>query len=161
MSCPPWRWPRSCSSGLNIFASNFFTDARLDLTQNGQFTLNQGTRNILAKLPEPVTLQFYYSRTTPARAIAATAAYAKRVRDLLGEYAALGHGKIILEEIDPEPFTPEEDQAERRRIDARRRPTGAMWSISDWPAPTASTASRRFPISPPSARPIWNMTFRR
>ncbi|MES2256179.1 MAG: Gldg family protein [Pseudomonadota bacterium] len=96
--------------GTNIFASNFFTHARLDLTQTGQFTLNKGTRNILAKLQEPVTLKFYYSRTAGAR-YAATAAYAKRVRDLLGEYVALGHGKLILQEIDPEPFTPEEDQA--------------------------------------------------
>src|SRR6201986_3659904 len=96
--------------GLNIFADAFFTNARLDLTQNGQFTLSRGTRNILASLREPVTLKFYYSRTAGAR-YAATASYAKRVRDLLGEYAALGHGKLILQEIDPEPFTPEEDQA--------------------------------------------------
>ena len=95
---------------VNIFADNFFTNARLDLTQNRQFTLNKGTRNILAKLQEPVTLKFYYSRTAGAR-YASTAAYAKRVRDLLGEYVALGHGKLILQEIDPEPFTPEEDQA--------------------------------------------------
>ncbi len=33
------------------------------------------------------------------------------MRDLLGEYAALGHGKIILEEVDPEPYTDAEDQA--------------------------------------------------
>ncbi|MEP6831619.1 MAG: Gldg family protein [Rhizomicrobium sp.] len=96
--------------GANIFANNFFTNARLDLTQTGQFTLNKGTRNILTKLQEPVTLKFYYSRTAGAR-YATTAAYAKRVRDLLGEYVALGHGKLILQEIDPEPFTPEEDQA--------------------------------------------------
>src|SRR5579863_6573652 len=96
--------------GINIFADNFFTNARLDLTQNGQFTLNKGTRNILAKLQEPVTLKFYYSRAAGAR-YASTASYAKRVRDLLGEYVALGHGKLILREIDPEPFTPEEDQA--------------------------------------------------
>jgi ABC-type uncharacterized transport system involved in gliding motility auxiliary subunit len=96
--------------GANIFADNFFTNARLDLTQNRQFTLSHGTRNILAKLQEPMTLKFYYSRTAGAR-YASTAAYAKRVRDLLDEYAALGHGKLVLQEIDPEPFTPEEDQA--------------------------------------------------
>jgi ABC-type uncharacterized transport system involved in gliding motility auxiliary subunit len=96
--------------GLNIFANNFFTGARLDLTQNRQFTLSQGTRNILNKLQEPVTLKFYYSRTVGAR-YAATAAYAKRVRDLLGEYAALSNGKLILQDIDPEPFTAEEDEA--------------------------------------------------
>jgi ABC-type uncharacterized transport system involved in gliding motility auxiliary subunit len=109
--------------GLNIFADNFFTNARLDLTQNRQFTLNQGTRNILAKLQEPITLKFYYSRTAGAR-YATTAAYAKRVRDLLGEYVAAAHGKIILQEIDPEPFTPEEDEASAAGLTPARTDSG-------------------------------------
>ncbi len=109
--------------GLNMFSYSFFTDARLDLTENGQFTLSRGTRNILAKLQEPVTLKFYYSRTTGAR-YASTAAYAKRVRDLLGEYAALGHGKVILQEIDPEPFTPEEDEASAAGLTPARTDQG-------------------------------------
>ena len=109
--------------GLNIFADSFFTDARLDLTQNRQFTLSRGTRNILAKLQEPVTLKFYYSRTAGAR-YASTEAYAKRVRDLLGEYVAAAHGKIILQEIDPEPFTPEEDEASGAGLSPARTDSG-------------------------------------
>ncbi len=73
---------------VNIFSNAVFTTARLDLTQNGQFTLSGGTRAIIAKLPEPVTLKFFYARKTAA-AYATTTSYAKRVRDLLGEYAAL------------------------------------------------------------------------
>src|SRR5215469_5150181 len=96
--------------GVNVVADTAITNARLDLTQTGQFTLSPGTRDILANLQEPVTLKFYYSRGVGAR-YASIAAYAKRVRDLLQEYASLAHGKLILEEIDPEPFTPEEDQA--------------------------------------------------
>ena len=38
-------------------------------------------------------------------------AYAARVRDLLQEYSALSGGRIILEEIDPAPFTQAEDEA--------------------------------------------------
>ena len=95
---------------VNIFAANAFTAARVDLTENGSFTLSDGTRAVIAKLPEPVTLRFYYSRSAAAN-FATTVAYAKRVRDLLGEYVGASHGKIILEEIDPEPFTPEEDEA--------------------------------------------------
>ncbi|HEY5347989.1 MAG TPA: Gldg family protein [Rhizomicrobium sp.] len=95
---------------VNIFADAFFTTARLDLTENGQFTLAHGTRDVIARLPEPVTLKFYYSKKVAAD-YASTAAYAKRVRDLLAEYAALSHGKIVLEDVDPEPFTPEEDEA--------------------------------------------------
>lgn len=97
-------------AGVNIFADATFTTARLDLTENGSYTISPGTKAIIAKLPEPVTLTFYYSKKTAA-AYAATEAYARQVRDLLGQYAALSHGKIILREVDPEPFTPEEDEA--------------------------------------------------
>ena len=95
---------------LNLFANKFFLDTRLDLTQSRQYTLSDGTRAIIAKLPEPVTLRFYFSRRN-ATDYPATTAYAKRVRDLLGHYAALSKGKIVLEDVDPEPFTPEEDRA--------------------------------------------------
>src|ERR1700761_5884732 len=82
---------------INIAADTTLTTAKLDLTENGQFTLAKGTRNIIANLQEPITLRFYYSKQV-ASEYAQTAAYAKRVRDLLGEYQSLGHGKIILEE---------------------------------------------------------------
>ena len=95
---------------INIAADLWITTARLDLTENGQFTLAKGTRNIIRKIPEPITLKFYYSKNVAAD-YAQTAAYAKRVLDLLREYAALSHGKIILQEIDPEPFTAAEDEA--------------------------------------------------
>src|ERR1700689_561837 len=101
--------------GNNIFANNFFTETRLDLTQSGLFTLSPGTRAIIAKLPEPVTLRFYFSRKNSAD-YPVTAAYAGRVRDLLGEYAAIAKGKIILEDVDPEPYTSEEDQANAAKI---------------------------------------------
>lgn len=95
---------------INIVADAWITTAQLDLTENGQFTLADGTRNIIAKIPEPITLKFYFSKKIAAD-YAQTRAYAGRVHDLLEEYAALSHGKIILKEIDPEPFTPEEDEA--------------------------------------------------
>jgi len=95
---------------INIAADTALTTAKLDLTENGQFTLAQGTRNIVANLKEPITLRFYFSKEVAAD-YAQTVDYAKRVRDLLGEYAALSHGKIILEEVDPEPYTEAEDRA--------------------------------------------------
>jgi ABC-type uncharacterized transport system involved in gliding motility auxiliary subunit len=96
---------------VNMAADTALTTAKLDLTANGQFTLAQGTRNILANLKEPVTLKFYYSKQVAAE-YASTADYAKRVRDLLGEYASLSHGNVVVQEIDPEPFTEAEDQAQ-------------------------------------------------
>ncbi|HJW42217.1 MAG TPA: Gldg family protein [Rhizomicrobium sp.] len=95
---------------INIAADTAITTARLDLTETGQFTLSQGTRAILAKIPEPITLKFYFSKKVAAD-YAQTTAYATQVHDLLEEYAARSHGKLTLQEVDPEPFTPAEDEA--------------------------------------------------
>ena len=115
MKSRPYLWSALALSALlflvlNLFANNFFLDTRLDLTKSRQYTLSEGTRAIIAQLPEPVTLRFYFSRKN-ATDYPATTAYAKRVRDLLGQYAAMSKGRIVLEDVDPEPFTPEEDRA--------------------------------------------------
>jgi ABC-type uncharacterized transport system involved in gliding motility auxiliary subunit len=95
---------------VNIAANSGLTNARIDLTQNGQFTLAQGTKNIIAKVQEPITLKLFYSKKVAAD-YAQIDAYAKRVRDLLEEYAARSGGKIVIQEVDPEPYTPAEDEA--------------------------------------------------
>ena len=48
---------------LNLFSNLMLRNARLDLTENGLFTLSDGTRNIVAGLKEPVRLKFYYSQS--------------------------------------------------------------------------------------------------
>ena len=95
---------------VNIAAGSWFTHAFLDFTQDREYTLSDGTKSVIAKLPDPVTLKFFYSRKVGAK-YPLIASYAGRVRDLLSQYAALSHGKIVLEDIDPEPFTAEEDEA--------------------------------------------------
>jgi ABC-type uncharacterized transport system involved in gliding motility auxiliary subunit len=95
---------------VNIVSNTWLGAARLDLTSNGLYTVSPGTRATLAKLEEPVTLRFYFSRE-PAAGFASLVAYAGRVRDLLQEYANLAGGRLIVEEIDPAPFTPAEDEA--------------------------------------------------
>ncbi len=103
--------------GLNIAVDATITTAKIDLTDTGRYTLSQGTRNIIKSLSEPVTLRFFFSKQAASQ-YAQTRAYAGRVRDLLREYAARSHGKIILEEVDPEPFTPMEDEASAAGITA-------------------------------------------
>ncbi len=95
---------------VNITAQVWLRSVRLDLTQNAVYTLSPGTKSILSKIKEPVTLRFYFSRNLGTN-YAQLRAYANRVRDLLHEYVTASGGKIILEEIDPEPFTTAEDDA--------------------------------------------------
>ncbi len=97
-------------AALNIALDASVTNARIDLTENSLFTLSRGTKATIEKLQEPITLKFFYSKKV-ASDYAQIQAYANRVRDLLHNYAAISGGKIILEEIDPEPFTPAEDEA--------------------------------------------------
>ncbi len=95
---------------VNIAASAWLTTARLDLTQNGLYTLDPGTLKVIAGVEEPITLKFYYSKEVAA-GYAQVQAYSKRVRDLIGEYAARSGGKIVVQDVDPAPFTPAEDDA--------------------------------------------------
>src|ERR1051326_1149263 len=111
--------------GLNIGADATFTTTRLDLTQNGQYTLAQGTKNILGNLKEPILLKFYFSKKSAAQ-YAQISAYAGRVRDLLNEYAALSHGRIKVEEIDPEPLSAAEDEATANGLSGAPTQTGEV-----------------------------------
>lgn len=96
---------------LNVFAGALFRSARLDLTANHLYTLSPGTRAMLKKLDEPITLRLYFSERL-ATDYQSISAYGIRVRDLLREMAQNAHGKLLLEVIDPEPFSPEEEFAE-------------------------------------------------
>jgi ABC-type uncharacterized transport system involved in gliding motility auxiliary subunit/ABC-type transport system involved in multi-copper enzyme maturation permease subunit len=100
---------------VNMIAASRLTHARIDFTEDGEYTLAQGTKSIITGLPQPVTLNLYYSRKEGTK-YPAIAAFEQRVRDLLTEYASGARGKIIVREIDPEPFSPEEDQANQAGI---------------------------------------------
>lgn len=103
---------------LNLFANIALRSWRVDLTQNQLFTLSQGTRNILAKLDEPVTLKFYYSQGQ-ATDQPQIRLFAQRVRDMLEEMAAAANGGLKLQIIDPAPFSEAEDEAVAQGLVAR------------------------------------------
>ena len=83
---------------------------RVDLTEQRLYTLSGGTKKILAELKEPITLRLFYSRRLGST-VPVYGTYADRVREMLEQYAALSHGKIRVEFLDPEPFSDTEDRA--------------------------------------------------
>lgn len=95
---------------LNLFGGLSLRNLRLDLTENRQYTLSEGTEQLLAKVEEPVTLRLYVSRSL-RDANPFLGSYADRVHDLLRTYAEASQGRITVEYIDPEPFSTEEDRA--------------------------------------------------
>ena len=85
--------------------------ARLDLTEEGAFTLAEDSKRVVREIDEPVVLRFYFSSRL-AREIPQVGVYARYVRDILEEFAALSDGKVELQVFDPEPFSNAEDRAD-------------------------------------------------
>lgn len=83
---------------------------RIDFTSGKHYTLSQGTISILEELTEPVELTFVYTRSI-GQNYPAVRAYAQRVRELLEAYEGVGGTDIRLVEIDPTPFSLDEDEA--------------------------------------------------
>jgi ABC-type uncharacterized transport system involved in gliding motility auxiliary subunit len=83
---------------------------RLDLTEDRLFTLADGTRRILDRIEEPVTLELYISQRL-VKEVAIYGAYAGRVRDVLNEFSAAAGDRLNVIELDPEPFSETEDVA--------------------------------------------------
>jgi len=95
---------------VSMLSGKLFKGLRFDLTQNKLYTLSQGSRNILDKLSEPVTIYLFFSQQA-SRDLPQIRSYAMRVDELVEEFVNHSNGKLVLKRIDPAPFSEEEDQA--------------------------------------------------
>ncbi|MEM8987917.1 MAG: Gldg family protein [Pseudomonadota bacterium] len=102
---------------LNVIAERALTGARLDFTENRVYSLSQGARTLLKDIEEPIDLTLYYSRET-AREYAPVQAHSVRVRDMLETFEALSGGKLRVRQVEPAPFSEEEDEANAAGITA-------------------------------------------
>jgi ABC-type uncharacterized transport system involved in gliding motility auxiliary subunit len=107
--------------GLTILFGQLLRGWRVDLTENGLYTIAPGTERILKGLGEPLNLYFYFSEKT-ASELPAIRTYGARVRDFLEELAARSGGKLRLSVVDPQPFSEEEDRA--AELGVRGAPVG-------------------------------------
>jgi len=85
---------------------------RLDLTEDRLFTLAPATRDIVSNLDSPIELTFFYSDSA-TEDVPQIRTYATRVQELLGEIVIASNGRLSLSMIDPEPFSEDEDLANR------------------------------------------------
>lgn len=96
--------------GATLVSNLALRGARIDLTANQEYTLSEGSREIIASIDEPINLYFYFSEEA-SRNLPPLRTYAQRVRELLEEMAGRSGGKLRLTVIDPKPFSEEEDEA--------------------------------------------------
>lgn len=111
--------------GVHVVYQN--TDGwRVDVTEEGLYTLTEGTQEILEKMKKegvkPVTVKLYFSMTAGKslpKFIKNFITYHQYVANLLKEYRRYSGGKIKLEFIDPVPDTDESRDAADYGLDGK------------------------------------------
>ena len=95
---------------FNAFNHLVFKDARLDLTEGQLYTLSEGSLNLVQVIEEPVQLYFFFGEAA-SRDLTPIRTYADRVESMLEEFALASNGMLVVERIDPAPFSEAEDEA--------------------------------------------------
>ncbi len=95
---------------VNFIAS--FLPGQIDFTSSKLYTLSPGTQTLLDKIEDPITLEFYFSRSAEGIPILFKN-YATRIEELLKQYESDASGGIELRIVDPRPDTKEEEAAIR------------------------------------------------
>lgn len=99
--------------GANLLALNYllagFSGARLDLTEEGVYSITPATREIVRGIDEELTIFGYFSGRTHPK----LAPLVPEIADMLDEYRAVSRGKIHVEIVDPG----EDEEAEREAAD--------------------------------------------
>ncbi|MES2403312.1 MAG: Gldg family protein [Pseudomonadota bacterium] len=95
---------------LVLGASRFFGGERIDLTQDHLYTLSPGTRNIIANLKQPIDLTLYFSDRA-SHGLPQLRAQHQYVLHVLEEVVRRSHGRVHLTQVDPLPFSEDEDRA--------------------------------------------------
>ncbi|MDX2111024.1 MAG: GldG family protein [Verrucomicrobiota bacterium] len=100
-----------------------YVPGKVDLTAQKLYTLSDGSKAILDKLSEPITLKYYFSRSLDTLPIYVKN-YATRVEDMLRNYQRASGGRIRLELIDPKPDTAETEEAISQGLTGQPLQTG-------------------------------------
>lgn len=95
-----------------LLSNQFFF--RLDLTEDGQYTLSKATKNILKSLNDPVTVKAYFSSELPPDIVKTR----RDFEDYLVEYARLSGNNLVYQFIDPS----EDEAVEQEILQAGIRP---------------------------------------
>lgn len=94
-----------------------FGNFRVDVTEDGLYTLSKGTKNILGRISpdKPVIIRYYVSTDERVMPPVLTT-YSRNVQDLLFEFQKASKDNVILEKLNPNPDTDDEDKAREDQI---------------------------------------------
>lgn len=106
---------------VNVIVGSW--SSRVDLTQNHEFTLSQGTKEILGKIDGQVEIRFYYSQSLKEMPLAIKT-YAQRVEDQLAAYQQIAGKKLTVKMLDPKPDSDAEDSANLDGVEGQMLSSG-------------------------------------
>ena len=106
---------------VNYLASSI--PVRVDATGESIYSLSSGTKTMLGKIEEPVTLDLYFSSNSTGLPIRYKN-YAARVEEMLRQYVRASRGKLTLNVINPRADTPEEEKATAAGLTPQAPPGG-------------------------------------
>jgi ABC-2 type transport system permease protein len=95
---------------VNIISSRNFK--RIDLTDAQIYTISQSSKDLVASLPDRMTVKAFISSDLPAR----INTLSRYLRDVLEEYATYSNGKLVWEVLDPA----KDDKDGKIKAEARR-----------------------------------------
>lgn len=98
-----------------VIGDFLFRNVQIDLTENNLYTISAATKELLADLNEDITVDLYFSASLAAD-IPQLSTYADHVKKLLQEFVNLSKGRLVLNIIDPIPFSEAEDKATATRL---------------------------------------------
>ncbi|WOO43575.1 Gldg family protein [Rubellicoccus peritrichatus] len=98
-----------------IIAGSRYIPWKFDATAHKAYTLSQGTKDLLKEIDRPITLNYYFSRSTSDVALQVKN-FALLVEELLKQYAKEADGMITLKIFDPKIDSDEEMMARRSNI---------------------------------------------
>ncbi len=109
--------------GFNLWAGQGLSRYRADMTEGQIYTLSDATREVLAGLDEPVTVQLFHTPRLNAE-VPTYARHFDRVQSMLRHYEDLAQGKLRLSLVKVERFTDQEDEATALGLQAAPLPGG-------------------------------------
>ncbi len=99
----------------NIVGARFFS--RVDCTPDKNYTLSQPAKDLVAKLPDRMTVKAFISKDLQPP----FSQVGQYVRDILDEYATASKGKLHWEVIDPTDDPKLEEEATKMKVPKMRR----------------------------------------
>lgn len=95
---------------INLISSMVFRNWKVDLTAERLFTISDGSKKVLSKIEEPITVRVYYTRKL-GEVAPLFGKYFERVKALLEQYRDISRGRLQVTFLEPEPFSDAEDRA--------------------------------------------------